>query len=335
MANIKIALIGAGYIADFHARGLQSIPNVEIVAVVAKEMQEAKDFAIKYDIKETYTDIAPIINNKEIDAVIIGTPNQFHAPYAINFLKSGKDVFLEKPMGISAEEGRQINEAAKKYDQLVMVGHMWRFDIDTNYLKDYVESGKLGKVFKTKGYGVHENWGPAGWFTIKKLAGGGALADMGVHAIDTVRYIIGDPKPVKVYARISTHFGDYDVDDTGIIVITWDNGVESIIESGWWHPHMDGPEASSGIWGTKGYASLFPTFLKMTTGEDSFDKIVPELPEREDHCDQVIYTKQMEHFVDCIKTRQQPSPGLIEGQIVLDIVDAAYKSSETGEVVNL
>ncbi len=114
MSNVKIALIGAGYIADFHARGLQSLPNVEIVAVVAKELQEAKDFATKYNIKETYTDISPVINNKIIDAVIIGTPNQFHAPYAIEFLKSGKDVFLEKPMGISAEEGRQINEAAKK-----------------------------------------------------------------------------------------------------------------------------------------------------------------------------------------------------------------------------
>ena len=334
MSKIKIALIGAGYIADFHARGLQTILNVEIVAVVAKEIQEAKDFAIKYNIKETYTDISDILKNDAIDAVIIGTPNQFHAPYAIEFLKSGKDVFLEKPMGISAEEGRQIAEAAKKYDQLVMVGHMWRFDIDTNYLKDFVASGELGEIFKTKGYGVHENWGPSGWFTKKSLAGGGALADMGVHAIDTIRYILGDPKPTKVYARISTHFGDYDVDDTGIMIITWDNGTESIIESGWWHPHMDGPEASSGIWGTKGYANLFPTYLKMTTGEDSFEKIVPELPKREDHCDQVIYTRQMQHFVECIKNRKQPSPGLIEGQIVLDIVEAAYKSSETGEVIN-
>ena len=334
MSTIKIALIGAGYIADFHARGLQTIPNVEIVAVVAKELQEAKDFAVKYGIKETYTDISDVLDNDEVDGVIVGTPNQFHAPYAIEFLKNGKDVFIEKPMGISAEEGRQINDAAKKYDQLVMVGHMWRFDEDTNYLKETVQKGTLGKIFKTKGYGVHENWGPAGWFTKKSLAGGGALADMGVHAIDTIRYILGDPKPAKVYARISTNFGDYDVDDTGIIVITWDNGVESIIESGWWHPHMDGPEASSGIWGTKGYANLFPTFLKMTTGEDSFEEIVPNLPIKEEHCDQVIYTKQMEHFVDCIKTRQQPSPGLIEGQIVLDIVDAAYKSSETGEVVN-
>jgi len=335
MKKIRIALIGAGYIADFHARGLQSIDHVEIVAVVAKELQEAKDFALKYDIQDAFSDISDLLNNDTIDGVIIGTPNQFHAPYAIEFLKNGKDVFLEKPMGISGEEGRQIDEASKKFNQLVMVGHMWRFDIDTNYLKDYVASGKLGKVFKTKGYGVHENWGPSGWFTIKKLAGGGALADMGVHAIDTIRYIIGDPKPIKVYARISTNFGDYDVDDTGIIIITWDNGTESIIESGWWHPHMDGPEASSGIWGTKGYASLFPTFLKITTGEDSFDKIVPKLPVRKEHCDQVIYTKQMEHFVACIGSRQQPSPGLIEGQIVLDIVDAAYKSSETGEVVNL
>jgi predicted dehydrogenase len=334
MSTTKIALIGAGYIADFHARGLQTISHVEIVAVVAKEMDEAKEFAQKYNIKNTYTEISEIIEREDIDAVIIGTPNQFHAPYAIEFLKSGKDVFLEKPMGISADEGRQITEAAIKYDQLVMVGHMWRFDEDTNYLKDIVQEGKLGKIFKTKGYGVHENWGPSGWFTKKTLAGGGALADMGVHAIDTIRYILGDPKPAKVYARISTNFGDYDVDDTGIIVITWDNGTESIIESGWWHPHMDGPEASSGIFGTKGYASLFPTFLKITTGEDSFDKIVPELPEREDHCDQIIYTKQMQHFVACIKTRKQPSPGFIEGQIVLDIVEAAYKSSETGEVVN-
>ena len=56
---------------------------------------------------------------------------------------------------------------------------------------------------------------------------------------------------------------------------------------------------------------------------------------KKEHCDQVIYTKQMEHFVECVRSRKQPSPGLIEGQIVLDIVDAAYKSSETGKVVKL
>lgn len=330
----RIALIGAGYISDYHARGLQKAPNTEIVAVVSKQLENAKNFALKYNIENSYSTISDLLENTDFDAVVISTPNSFHAPYAIEFLNIGKDVFIEKPMAMNAEEGERITEAAEKKNQLVMIGHMWRFDTDTNYIKECIDSGKIGKIIKTKGYGVHENWGPSGWFTQKQLAGGGALADMGVHAIDAVRYLLGDPKPIKVYARIATHFGDYDVDDTGIIVITWDNGTESIIESGWWHPHMDGPEASTGLFGTKGYANLFPTFLKLKKGESS-EEVKPDLPHREEHCDQIIYTRQMAYFVDCIKTRTKPVPGLNEGQTVLQIVDAAYKSSESGNVVNL
>jgi predicted dehydrogenase len=97
---------------------------------------------------------------------------------------------------------------------------------------------------------------------------------------------------------------------------------------------MDGAEAGTGLYGTKGYASVFPTFIKMKVGNVP-TKIEPKLPVRTEHCEQPMYTRQMEHFVDCIRTRKQPVPGLTEGQVILEIVDAAYKSSETGEVVNL
>ncbi|HZJ20538.1 MAG TPA: Gfo/Idh/MocA family oxidoreductase [Pricia sp.] len=334
MDKIKVAIIGAGFIAHYHVRGLKAIPNVQIVAVVASKKESADKFALQYDIGQTFIDISKVAENGAVDAALICTPNKFHAPYAIEFLKSGKHVFIEKPMAMNAAEGQQIEKIAKRYDRSVMVGHMWRFDADVNYVKETIASGKLGKIFKTKGYGIHKNWGPTGWFTKKELAGGGALADMGVHAIDAIRYLLGDPKPVKVYARIATHFGDYDVDDTGIIIITWDNGTESIIESGWWQPHMDGPEAGAGIFGTKGYANLFPTFLKITKGEESFEKVIPDLPPRKEHCDQAIYDRQMEHFITSIKNNKKPNPGLMEGQIVLNIVDAAYESARTGEVVN-
>ena len=335
MDNIKIAIIGAGFIAHYHCRGLMKRRDVDIIAVVATQRESAEKFARQYDIDHAFTDLSPVMENDSIDAVIICTPNQFHAPYAIEFLKKGKHVFLEKPMAINAGEGRQIDQMAQLYHRSVMVGHMWRFDADVNYIREVVASGQLGRIFKTKGYGIHENWGPSGWFTQKKMAGGGALADMGVHAIDAIRYLLGDPKPFKVYARIATHFGEYDVDDTGILVITWDNGTESIIESGWWQPHKDGPEAGAGLFGTKGYANLFPTFLKLTTGEESFEKIAPDLPQREEHCDQAIYDRQMAHFVMSIKNNKQPKPGLAEGQVVLNIVDAAYESARTGEVVNM
>lgn len=334
MKKIKIALIGAGYIADYHARGLMALPHVELAAVVAKTTKSAQGFSEKYGIKEAYTSISPVASDSSIDAVVISTPNALHAPQAMEFLRQGKDVFIEKPMALNAKEGREIARAAHEHDRLVMVGHMWRFDSEAQYIEACVRSQKLGKVIKTKGYGIHENWGPEGWFTQKELAGGGALADMGVHAIDTVRYLLGDPRPLKVYARIATHFGDYAVDDTGILVITWDNGTESIVESGWWHPHMDGPEASTSLFGTQGYANLFPTFLKLKKGETS-EEIKPQTPQKEEHCDQQIYTAQMRYFADCVASRTQPVPGIDEGLAVLDIVDAAYRSAESGTAIDL
>ena len=334
MNKIKIAFIGSGYIQNYHAKGLKEQKDVELTTVVDIDLNAAKDFATKYGIPETTDDVLSLTTNKNIDAVIISTPNKFHAPYAIEFLKNGKDVFVEKPMAINSIVGEIMVEVAEEHKQLIMVGHMWRFDTEVNFIKDKIDAGELGKIIKTKGYGIHENWGPTGWFVEKELAGGGALADMGVHAIDTVRYLLGDPLPKQVYAKIGTYYGDYDVDDTGVIMITWDNGATSVIESGWWQPHTDGPEAATRLFGTDGYASVFPTVIKTKNG-DCPGEYKPLMPEREEHCDQIIYTQQMEHFVNCIRKRSQPIPGYKEGLEVLKIVDAAYRSSEIGQAVDI
>jgi predicted dehydrogenase len=334
MKKVKFALIGAGFIADYHARALQKLENTEIVSVAALPLKSARDFADKYQIADASDDALSFVKGDDIDAVIIGTPNKYHAPYATEFLKNGKDVFLEKPMAMNAGEGVKVTRSAEKYNRLVMVGHMWRFDTEVDYIKKVIKSGQLGKIFKTKGYGIHENWGPDGWFTQKKLAGGGALADIGVHAIDTVRYILGEPRAKEVYAKIGTFFGKYDVDDSGIIMITWENGTTSVIESGWWHPHMDGPEAGTQIFGTKGYANLFPTYLKFKVNQLPGEFKAP-MPEKTEHCDQVIYDRQMAYFTDCIVRRIKPVPGINEGMEVLKIVDAAYQSSELSKVIKL
>jgi predicted dehydrogenase len=330
--QVRVALIGAGYIAHYHARALRELEDAEIAVICDREEEIARKFADEHDVPETCTTALDLARRDDIDAVVLGVPNKYHADYAKVFLEFGKDVLIEKPMAVSAAEGKEIATASEQFDRLVMVGHMWRFDEEVNHIREVVQSGRIGRIVKTRGYGIHENWGPAGWFVQKSYAGGGALADMGVHAIDTIRYVLGDPQPTQVYARIGTFYGDYDVDDTGIVVITWDSGVTSVIESGWWHPHVEGPEAASRIWGTKGYASIFPTSIETVEGEKAH-KTVPTFPERQEHCDQAIYTRQMAHFIDCIRTRKQAIPGLAEGQAVLDIVDAAYESARTGQAI--
>ena len=134
-----------------------------------------------------------------------------------------------------------------------MVAHCWRFHPDVLALRDRVAAGELGEVVKTRGYGVHAGWGPSGWFTDPELAGGGALVDMGVHAIDTARFLLGDPRPVRVCAAVGTRYGDYAVDDDAVLLITWDNGTNSVVESGWWQPHLGGLEADTEVYGTGGY----------------------------------------------------------------------------------
>ena len=334
MNTIRVALIGSGYIAHYHARGLAEAADVKVPVLCSLDGRGAKEFADKYGIEEVTDQINGLFGREDIQAAVIATPNKYHAPYAIEFMKNGKDVFVEKPMAVSALQGREMTECARKNERILMVGHMWRFDTEVNYVRDLVQTGKLGEIFKTKGYGIHVNWGPTGWFVDKDLAGGGALADMGVHSIDTVRYILGEPEPKEVYAKISTSFGDYDVDHTGVVMITWDTGAVSLIESGWWHPHMDGPEAATRLFGTKGYASLFPTELKFKVSDQPGNFLV-EMPTKEEHCDQSIYDKQMAHFIECIQKRTTPSPGLDEGLAVLKIVDAAYRSSETNEIIKL
>jgi predicted dehydrogenase len=332
--KINTAIIGTGFIGDYHARALRAMENVDITVACGLPLESAQKFAEKYDIKAATTDALSLVQREDIDAVIIGIPNKFHAPYALEFIKNGKDVLIEKPLAMNSKEGEQIIAATEEHKRVVMVGHMWRFDTEINYVKQAVDSGMIGKVIKTKGYGIHENWGPSGWFTEKEMAGGGALADMGLHPIDTVRYILGNPAPKQVYAKIGTYYGDYDVDDTGIIMVTWEDGTTSIIESGWWQPHMDGPESGTRLFGTKGYASVFPTMLKFKVGE-SMGEFKAPMPHRSEHCDQVIYDRQMTHFIDCIRKRKTPLPGLSEGQTILNIVDAAYKSSRSGKAIEL
>ncbi|UCD48959.1 MAG: Gfo/Idh/MocA family oxidoreductase [Phycisphaerales bacterium] len=296
MKQVRVALIGAGYIAHYHARALRELDGAEIAVVCDRKEEIAKKFADEHQVPEVCTIALELAKRDDVDAIVLGVPNKYHADYAKVFLEFGKDVLIEKPMAINAAEGKEIAATSQKFHRLVMVGHMWRFDEEARYIREIVQSGQIGRIVKTRGYGIHENWGPAGWFVRRDLAGGGALADMGVHAIDTVRYVLGDPRAVRVYARIGTFYGDYDVDDTGIIVITWDNGVTSVIESGWWHPHVEGPEAASRLWGTKGYASIFPTTVETVDGE-KVNRTVPTFPERQEHCDQVIYTRQMAHRV--------------------------------------
>lgn len=331
---MKIAFSGTGYINKVHARAAQTA-GLELAAIVNHKKDTMIEFGKQFNITRQYEKLGDLLKDGGVDALVISTPNYLHAPQTITALEAGVHVMVEKPMAMNAAEAEQMCAAADKSGATLMVAHCWRFDPDVLWLKE--QSNKLGKIIRTKGIGVHTHWGPSGWFTQKQFAGGGAMADMGIHALDTARFLLGDPKPVSVYAKIGTYYKDLDVDDTGVLIIEWDNGATSYIESGWWQPHADGPEATTQLYGTEGFGRLFPTQLELPNrAEEKIALIYSgfEFP-RKEHCPQSLYNDQLKYFVECIEKKQTPIPGGLEGLMNMKVVDAAYESSKTGKVVKL
>ena len=297
-SSLRLALLGHGFIGKMHERAALAC-GLEITHICRSN-----------------DDWQAAVNATDVDAVVIGTPNALHHPQAMTALAAGKHVLLDKPMATTMIEGEEIAAAASAAGLTVLVGHMWRYRDEVIAMRDRVATGGIGRPVRTRGYGIHAGWGPSGWFTDPALAGGGALIDMGIHAIDTVRFLLGDPQPMRVRASLGNAHGAYAVDDDGVVLIDWSNGVRSVVECGWWQPRLDGVEADTEVYGTTGYDRIWPSFGPLTPPPDDYE-----------HCSLPMYQAQMADFAHCCATGDTPIASAEVGLTALRIVEMAYHSA--------
>jgi len=337
MNKLRIGILGTGVInRDFHLVTLRNHPQAEVVAAANHRPESLKRLAADFNIPKTYTNFAEMAADPDIDAVINGLPNYLHAPVTIQMLEAGKHVLCEKPMALNVAEGEQLIAAAQRAKRKLMIAHMWRFDREIVWLRDVMASGQLGRIFKVKSHAIwlFDGPRPGSWFVTPEFAGGGALADMGIHSIDTLRFILGGARPVKVFAHAGTFFRDIPLDDTATAMIEFEGGVTGLIEAGWYHLYADGLEGYTQAYGTKGYARVLPAQLQ-TSIEGIWSVTQPEMPKRQQQCDLPMYQAQMDHFIDCILNDKEPSPGGEDGLWAMRVLEAAYRSAKTGEAVDV
>ena len=332
MSAVKVGILGIGGTGRMHSDQYAANPKAQIVAVCAKPEHEPEKFARQRDIPKVYADYREMSADGEIDAVSVCTPTALHCSMVKEMLEHGKHILVEKPIGINADECRQMIDAAKRHKRKLQVGNMWRFHPEVQFVKSVVDKGMIGRIVKAKSYGIHVNWGPGRWFIVKELAGGGILVDMGIHAINTMRLMLGDACAKSVYARTDTIYGDYDVDDFCVLMIEFDSGAIGVIEAGMWNPHADGEEASTQLFGTEGYARVFPAEVKYKIGR-TWGRYVPDI--QEEQFSPIMHKRQIDHFLTCITEDAEP---ITSGEMALEdmkIIDAAYKSSETNSLVRI
>ena len=312
---LRAVVLGYGFIGDMHVRAAATLDDVDVVGVSGHRLDRATDFARRHGIERVTTDWASLCSEPDIDLVIIGTPNSLHAEQAIHALDHAKHVLVEKPMAISTVDADRMIEAAERAERTLAVGHMWRHHPDVIALRDRIAADEFGSIVRTHGWGVHAGWGPSGWFTDPQLAGGGALIDMGIHAIDTARFLLGDPSSERVTASIGIGcHGDHGVDDDGIVLIDWSNGVRSSVEFGWWQPRLGGLEADTEILGTDGTDRIWTM----------------PLPPPADyvHCDVPMYAAQLADVADACRNGTTPIASSEVGRTAIAIVEAAYADAD-------
>jgi len=334
MDKLRIGVLGTGIIIrDFHMLCLQGHPRAQVMAAANLHRESLGRLVRQFSIPKAYTSFEEMASDPDIDAVVIGLPNALHAPVTVQMLEAGKHVLCEKPMATSVAEGERMIAAAERSGRTLMIAHMWRYDREIRWLHDLVKEGTLGRIFKAKSHAIwlYEGPPPGSWFVSEEMAGFGALADMGVHSLDTLRYVLGGARPLKVFASVGTYLrDDIEVDDTGTLLIEFEGGTHALVEAGWNHLYADGLEGYTQVYGTKGYARAAPSELHSYV-EGVWSVTQPKMPPRKIQCDLPMYQAQMDHFVDCVLEGKEPLTSGPECLWAMRLLEAAYRSARTGQ----
>lgn len=200
--STKIAIIGAGGMASYHATGFRQA-GAEILALADVNGAAAEKSAAKHGIGRVFTDVAEMLRTlPELDAVSIIVPNKFHAPLAIQALKAGKHVFCEKPPALNAKEMAQMKAVAEKAKRRLMFNFNNRARPESYAMMEYIAKGAVGRINSCQAKWIRRTGVPGfgGWFTTKALSGGGPLIDL-LHMVDLGLYFMGYPEPAHVLTR--------------------------------------------------------------------------------------------------------------------------------------
>ena len=191
--KLRLAVVGCGAVAAIHhLPALSLCRNAEAVVLVDADPGRARDLAARFGVPETATDIRSLPG--QVDAAIIALPNSLHAPVSIDLLRQGVHVLVEKPMALNVRECDAMIAAAEAGRAVLAVGLEFRFFDSSLFVRNLLRDGLLGKIQRFEMHqGVIPRWPFATDFLLKKeTAGGGVLADFGVHVLDLLLWWLGD-----------------------------------------------------------------------------------------------------------------------------------------------
>lgn len=321
-----------------YTHALQTIDGVKLAAIYDANEDRARHYAQQFGVAEYATTLAPILERADVDAVVVCSPTDQHAPLVIAAAEAGKHVLCEKPIATRVEDAKAMIAACRRAGVQLHIAFPVRFMPIIAETKRKIDNNEIGTLFSMVGGNRGRPPLPPeypDWITDLDHAGGGAVIDHSVHVTDAMRYL-ANAEVESVYARTGTLFHQQlSVDDCGLLLLKFSNGIAVSVDPSWSIPaaHPVHYDFFLRITGTAGLIGLDETQQTLRVSSDLRHErgvtweafgVNPDL-------------ELVRHFIQCVRSGQELAPraGGEDGLRALEIALAAYQSARTGQFVTL
>lgn len=349
----KIGVIGCGTIANSaHIPSYMNNDDVEIKYFCDIIPERAEKAVKDYGVGTAVKDYHDVINDPEIDAISVCTPNYAHAEISIAALEAGKHVLCEKPAARTYAEACKMQKAKHESGKLLKIGVVNRFNDGVNHIRDLIQEGALGDVYHVYvSFRAHRSIpGIGGDFTRKDVAGGGALIDWGVHYLDIVMYCLGDPQAKTVSAEVFSKLGKdiknytyvnmwaedradfdgvYDVDDSITALVRTEGPVFTV--HGAWAQNIGETEQYIDFMGDKGGIRLYygKDFVYYGTHDGMLTETHYSYPQTN------MFQNEIDAFIKAVQTGEENQASIDRNILTSQMMQAMYDSAEQHHEIEL
>ncbi len=356
---LRAAVIGLGWAGQQHMAAYAALPDVDLVGLAGMEAETLRELGEKFGVppEHRFSSWQDLLRHNEIDVLSIAAPTTLHRPIAIAALDAGIHVLSEKPLAENSAMAREMVVAAERNDRVLDVSFNHRRRGVVKALKQQIDDGALGSVYYVKAGWLRRQGIPTlgSWFTRRATAGGGPMMDLGVHMLDIVLHLLGEPRVVTVTAATYAEFGprgrggsvsttmktgvtdgEFDVEDLSTAFLRLAGGTTLLLECSWaqWVPE---DRCYVSVYGGDGGAEIdwIPATPKRSLtvwterdGDPQTPEVLrPALPPDGEH---------VESVADFLAEVRSPSTPPVRGHAALalaEVVDACYASAAAGQEV--
>ena len=335
--KLRVAVVGAGWAGTQRAATIEGHPRTEVAMVVDTDLEAARRLGEHHQ-APFVTDYKEALSDTTIEVVVVATPNAFLAEIAIAALQAGRHVLVEQPMGRTVAEAVAIAGAASEAERILKIGFNHRYHPALTRAYAYYAEGVIGDIINIRArYGHGDRPNQAGdWRENREFAGGGQLTDHGLHVLDLVHWFAGEPKEVFSFLQTAV-WPIKPLEDSAFALMRFESGVVASMHTAWtqWEEMF-----SFEIFGTQGSLTIeglgerygqhrLSVARRRTGGGHPYTETT--FFDDED----ISWAAEWDELVGAIDDGRAYLGSPHDGVTVMNMLDALYRSAESGQLVSL